>query len=121
MLLGDDLIDEAETLLTTMMEVQQTTSGSVIALIEVDPSEISAYGCADITAIKGQGFVRVNSLVEKTAVGEAPSNLAVIGRYVLHLSVFGVLENTEPGHGGEIQLTDALQTLAASEGDGSGV
>jgi UTP--glucose-1-phosphate uridylyltransferase len=120
-LLGDDLIDEAETLLTTMMEVQQKTGGSVIALIEVDPSQISAYGCADITAIEGEDFVRVNSLVEKPAVGEAPSNLAVIGRYVLHPSVFGVLENTAPGRGGEIQLTDALQTLAAGEGEGSGV
>ncbi|WP_255770736.1 UTP--glucose-1-phosphate uridylyltransferase GalU [Pseudarthrobacter sulfonivorans] len=120
-LLGDDLIDEVEDLLTTMMEVQQKTGGSVIALIEVDHSQISAYGCADITAIDGQDYVRVNSLVEKPAVGEAPSNLAVIGRYVLHPSVFGVLENTAPGRGGEIQLTDALQTLAAGEGEGSGV
>ncbi|MFJ5860937.1 UTP--glucose-1-phosphate uridylyltransferase GalU [Pseudarthrobacter sp. NPDC092439] len=120
-LLGDDLIDEAEDLLTTMMEVQQKTGGSVIALIEVDPSQISAYGCADITAVDGEDYVRVNSLVEKPAVGDAPSNLAVIGRYVLHPSVFGVLEKTEPGRGGEIQLTDALQTLAAAEGEGSGV
>jgi UTP--glucose-1-phosphate uridylyltransferase len=120
-LLGDDLIDEAEDLLSTMMEVQQKTGGSVIALIEVDPSQISAYGCADITAVDGEEYVRVNSLVEKPAVAEAPSNLAVIGRYVLHPSVFGVLENTEPGRGGEIQLTDALQTLAAGEGEGSGV
>jgi UTP--glucose-1-phosphate uridylyltransferase len=104
-----------------MMEVQQKTGGSVIALIEVDPAEISAYGCADITAIEGEDYVRVNSLVEKPAAGEAPSNLAVIGRYVLHPSVFGVLENTLPGRGGEIQLTDALQTLAAGEGEGSGV
>lgn len=120
-LLGDDLIDEAETLLSTMMEVQQKTGGSVIALIEVDPSQISAYGCADITAVEGENFVRVNSLVEKPPVGEAPSNLAVIGRYVLHPSVFEVLEKTEPGRGGEIQLTDALQTLASGEGEGSGV
>jgi UTP--glucose-1-phosphate uridylyltransferase len=120
-LLGDDLIDEAEDLLTTMMAVQQKTGGSVIALIEVDPSQISAYGCADVTAVEGEDFVRVNSLVEKPAVGEAPSNLAVIGRYVLHPAVFGVLENTVPGRGGEIQLTDALQTLAAGEGEGSGV
>ncbi|QOD02646.1 UTP--glucose-1-phosphate uridylyltransferase GalU [Pseudarthrobacter sp. BIM B-2242] len=120
-LLGDDLIDEAETLLTTMMEVQQNTGGSVIALIEVDPTQISAYGCADITAIDGEEYVRVNSLVEKPAIDEAPSNLAVIGRYVLHPSVFGVLSNTEPGRGGEIQLTDALQTLAAADGEGSGV
>ena len=120
-LLGDDLIDEAEDLLSTMMDVQQKTGGSVIALIEVDPSQISAYGCADITPVEGEDYVRVNSLVEKPAVGEAPSNLAVIGRYVLHPSVFGVLENTEPGRGNEIQLTDALQTLAAGQGEGSGV
>jgi UTP--glucose-1-phosphate uridylyltransferase len=120
-LLGDDLIDENEDLLTTMMDVQLKTGGSVIALIEVDPSQISAYGCADITAIDGEDYVRVNSLVEKPAAGEAPSNLAVIGRYVLHPSVFGVLEETAPGRGGEIQLTDALQTLAAGEGEGSGV
>jgi UTP--glucose-1-phosphate uridylyltransferase len=120
-LLGDDLIDEAESLLTTMIEVQQKTGGSVIALIEVDPSQISAYGCADITAVDGEDYVRVNSLVEKPAVADAPSNLAVIGRYVLHPSVFGVLENTAPGRGNEIQLTDALQTLAAGEGEGSGV
>ncbi|WP_285240569.1 UTP--glucose-1-phosphate uridylyltransferase GalU [Pseudarthrobacter sp. MEB009] len=120
-LLGDDLIDEAESLLSTMMEVQQKTGGSVIALIEVDPSQISAYGCADISVVAGEDYVRVNSLVEKPAVGEAPSNLAVIGRYVLHPAVFGVLENTNPGRGNEIQLTDALQTLAAGEGNGSGV
>ena len=120
-LLGDDLIDESDCLLSTMMEVQQKTGGSVIALIEVDPSQISAYGCADISAVEGEDYVRVNSLVEKPAAGTAPSNLAVIGRYVLHPSVFGVLETTGPGSGGEIQLTDALQTLAAGTGEGSGV
>ncbi|BCW64211.1 UTP--glucose-1-phosphate uridylyltransferase [Arthrobacter sp. StoSoilB22] len=120
-LLGDDLIDERDDLLTTMMHVQAKTGGSVVALIEVEPSQISAYGCADISAIGGEGFVRVNSLVEKPNVEDAPSNLAVIGRYVLHPEVFNVLEATEPGRGGEIQLTDALQTLAAAEGDGSGV
>lgn len=120
-LLGDDLIDERDELLTTMMDVQAKTGGSVIALIEVEPSQISAYGCADISSIDGEGYVRVNSLVEKPKAEEAPSNLAIIGRYVLHPAVFDVLENTEPGRGGEIQLTDALQTLAIGEGDGAGV
>lgn len=119
-LLGDDLIDEHEELLTTMMDVQAKTGGSVIALIEVDPSQISAYGCADISVVEGENYVRVNSLVEKPSVEEAPSNLAVIGRYVLHPDVFGVLEETGPGRGGEIQLTDALQTLATDR-DGAGV
>ncbi|MEV4951793.1 UTP--glucose-1-phosphate uridylyltransferase GalU [Paenarthrobacter nitroguajacolicus] len=120
-LLGDDLIDERDELLTTMMGVQAKTGGSVVALIEVEPTQISAYGCADISVIEGEGFVRVNSLVEKPKVEDAPSNLAVIGRYVLHPAVFDVLENTEPGRGGEVQLTDALQTLAATEGEGAGV
>lgn len=120
-LLGDDLIDPRDEVLTTMMEVQAKTGGSVIALIEVEPSQISAYGCADVSVVDGESYVRVNSLVEKPDVEEAPSNLAVIGRYVLHPAVFEVLEKTEPGRGGEIQLTDALQTLAASDGDGSGV
>lgn len=119
-LLGDDLIDEHDGLLTTMMEVQAKTGGSVIALIEVDPSQISAYGCADVSVVEGEDYVRVNSLVEKPSVDEAPSNLAVIGRYVLHPAVFGVLEKTGPGRGGEIQLTDALQTLA-TDGEGGGV
>jgi UTP--glucose-1-phosphate uridylyltransferase len=120
-LLGDDLIDERDELLTTMMAVQAKTGGSVVALIEVDPAQISAYGCADISAVEGEGYVRVNSLVEKPAVEDAPSNLAVIGRYVLHPAVFDVLEQTEPGRGGEIQLTDALQSLATSDVEGGGV
>ncbi|MHA7141311.1 MULTISPECIES: UTP--glucose-1-phosphate uridylyltransferase GalU [unclassified Arthrobacter] len=120
-LLGDDLIDERDVLLKTMIEVQEKTGGSVIALIEVDPEQISAYGCADISAIDGEEYVRVSELVEKPAIDEAPSNLAVIGRYVLHPRVFDVLETTGPGRGGEIQLTDALQTLASADGEGSGV
>ncbi|MEO5778982.1 UTP--glucose-1-phosphate uridylyltransferase GalU [Arthrobacter sp. PAMC25284] len=120
-LLGDDLIDERDELLSTMIDVQATTGGSVIALIEVDPAQISAYGCADITAVDGTDYFRVNRLVEKPAVEEAPSNLAVIGRYVLHPAVFDVLEHTKPGRGGEIQLTDALEVLATSGGEGGGV
>ncbi|WFR83274.1 UTP--glucose-1-phosphate uridylyltransferase GalU [Arthrobacter sp. Y-9] len=120
-LLGDDLIDPRDELLSTMMKVQQKTGGSVIALIEVEPDQISAYGCADISPVEGEDFVRVSQLVEKPSVEEAPSNLAVIGRYVLHPAVFDVLAHTEPGRGGEIQLTDALQTLAAGDGEGYGV
>ncbi|HET7140293.1 MAG TPA: UTP--glucose-1-phosphate uridylyltransferase GalU [Arthrobacter sp.] len=120
-LLGDDLIDARDELLSTMIEVQSKTGGSVVALIEVEPSQISAYGCADVQEIDGEGYVRINKLVEKPDVDEAPSNLAVIGRYVLHPAVFEVLEHTGPGRGGEIQLTDALQELAAGEGEGHGV
>ncbi|UZX04049.1 UTP--glucose-1-phosphate uridylyltransferase GalU [Arthrobacter sp. CDRTa11] len=120
-LLGDDLIDARDELLSTMIEVQAKTGGSVVALIEVEPDQISAYGCADVEEIEGESYVRIKKLVEKPDIDEAPSNLAVIGRYVLHPSVFDVLERTGPGRGGEIQLTDALQDLAAGDGAGDGV
>ena len=121
-LLGDDLIDEKEDLLSQMVEVQQATGGSVIALMEVPRESISAYGAAAIEAVEGQdGYVKVTGLVEKPAPEEAPSNFAVIGRYVLSSKVFEVLETTAPGRGNEIQLTDALQTLAVGTGEGEGV
>ena len=121
-LLGDDLIDEKEDLLARMVEVQERTGGSVVALMEVPREAISAYGAAAIEAVEGEdGFVKITGLVEKPAADEAPSNYAVIGRYVLSSKVFEVLENTAPGRGGEIQLTDALQTLAQGEGEGEGV
>lgn len=120
-LLGDDLIDERDELLSVMADVQRKTGGSVIALMEVEPDQISAYGCADVSAVEGEEFVQVRALVEKPAVDEAPSNLAIIGRYLLHPRVFDVLEHTAPGRGNEIQLTDALQVLASTEGEGAGV
>ncbi|WP_035748846.1 UTP--glucose-1-phosphate uridylyltransferase GalU [Arthrobacter sp. 35W] len=120
-LLGDDLIDEQDEVLQEMARVQAETGGSVVALMEVEPSQISSYGCADVVPQADGGFVRIHGLVEKPAVDEAPSNLAVIGRYVLHPRVFDVLAETPAGRGGEIQLTDALQTLATAEGEGSGV
>jgi UTP--glucose-1-phosphate uridylyltransferase len=123
-LLGDDLIDERDPLLRTMIELQARTGGSVIALLEVEPSQISMYGAVAVEAIENGGDpdqVHVTALVEKPPVDEAPSNLAIIGRYVLNPAVFEVLESTAPGRGGEIQLTDALQTLAqmpAAQGGG---
>lgn len=121
-LLGDDLIDAKEDLLSEMVAVQEKTGGSVVALMEVPEEQISAYGCAAVEAVEGEdGFVKVTGLVEKPAREDAPSNLAVIGRYVLSSKVFEVLENTAPGRGDEIQLTDALQTLAQGSGEGEGV
>jgi UTP--glucose-1-phosphate uridylyltransferase len=119
-LLGDDLIDERDPLLTDMIAEHERTGAAVIALMEVDPSNIHMYGAAEVESIEGSDAVRVTGLVEKPAPEDAPSNLAIIGRYVLPASVFEILERTEPGKGGEIQLTDALQELA-TDPDGPGV
>jgi len=117
-LLGDDLIDSRETLLSRMVEVQGQRNTTVVALLEVDPSAIHLYGAAAVEATEEEDVVRITGLIEKPSADTAPSNYAVIGRYVLRPEVFDVLENTEPGKGGEIQLTDALQRLATSGADG---
>jgi UTP--glucose-1-phosphate uridylyltransferase len=119
-LLGDDLIDERDPLLTEMIAEHERSGAAVIALMEVDPASIHMYGAAAVEPIEGSENVRVTGLVEKPAQEDAPSNLAIIGRYVLPASVFEILERTEPGKGGEIQLTDALQEMAA-DADGPGV
>jgi len=119
-LLGDDLIDERDPLLTTMIAEQERTGASIVALMEVDADHIHLYGAAAVEATDSPDVVRVTGLVEKPKAADAPSNLAVIGRYVLSPAVFDVLERTEPGKGGEIQLTDALQVLAADP-NGPGV
>ncbi|WP_405087132.1 UTP--glucose-1-phosphate uridylyltransferase GalU [Microbispora sp. NBC_01389] len=113
-LLGDDLIDPRDPLLRRMIEVRATYGGSVVALMEVPSEHISLYGAAAIEPTDEDDVVRVTDLVEKPPADEAPSNWAIIGRYVIDPTVFEVLERTPPGRGGEIQLTDALRTLAAT-------
>jgi UTP--glucose-1-phosphate uridylyltransferase len=120
-LLGDDLIDPRDPLLSTMIDVQQRHGGSVVALMEVDPEQIHLYGSAAIVPTDDDGVVRVTGLVEKPTAGQAPSSYAVIGRYVLDPAVFEVLRKTPPGQGGEIQLTDALKVLAERDTDGGPV
>lgn len=117
-LLGDDLIDERDPLLSGMVAEYESRGATVIALMEVEPAHIHLYGVAAVEPTETDGVVRITGLVEKPAQEDAPSNLAVIGRYVLSPSVFDVLERTEPGKGGEIQLTDALQVLAADPNEG---
>jgi UTP--glucose-1-phosphate uridylyltransferase len=121
-LLGDDLIDPRDPLLQRMIEVQEKFGGSVLALIAVDPDQIHMYGCAATVPLDGEtDLVRVTDLVEKPAAESAPSNLAVIGRYVLAPEIFDVLRDTPPGRGGEIQVTDALRVLAADPSIGGPV
>jgi len=120
-LLGDDLIDPRDAILPRMLEVQTEFGGCVIALMEVAPSEISLYGAAAIEATSMSDVFHVRSLVEKPQPQDAPSNYAIIGRYVLSPNIFEVLEETAPGTGGEIQLTDALQVLAEREDRGGPV
>ena len=112
-LLGDDLIDPRDPLLEQMVAVQQEHGGNVVALMQVPRDQISMYGCA---AVRGDGdVVEITALVEKPPVEEAPSDLAVIGRYVLSPTVFEVLRSTPPGRGGEIQLTDAMAAMIGRE------
>jgi UTP--glucose-1-phosphate uridylyltransferase len=119
-LLGDDLIDVRDPLLARMVEVQQQRGGSVIALIEVEPSQIQLYGCAAVEVTDEDDVVRITDMIEKPK-SDAPSNLAMIGRYVIAPQVFDVLRDTKPGAGGEIQLTDALRVLAQRDDDGGPV
>jgi UTP--glucose-1-phosphate uridylyltransferase len=116
-LLGDDLIDARDHLLEQMLAVQAEHGGSVIALLDVGMENIDKYGAVAVEpgahpVIDGDEVVRVTGLVEKPPTDEAPSSLAIIGRYVLAPEIFAVLRETPPGRGGEIQLTDALATLA---------
>jgi UTP--glucose-1-phosphate uridylyltransferase len=117
-LLGDDLIDARDPLLTRMIEVRQKFGGSVVALMEVEPEQVSQYGAAAISPTDEDDVVTVTDLVEKPVPGEAPSRWIIIGRYVCDPAVFEVLRHTPPGRGGEIQLTDALKTLAKDPGSG---
>jgi len=120
-LLGDDVIDSRDPVLEKMLQVHMQTGDNVIALMEVPIEQIHLYGSAAIKATDDEDVVVVTELVEKPAAEVAPSNFAVIGRYVLRHEIFEVLENTAPGRGGEIQLTDALQFATQNPGVAGGV
>jgi UTP--glucose-1-phosphate uridylyltransferase len=113
--LGDDIVDPATPFLERMIAAHERTGRPVVALMEVPTDQVSLYGIATVEDGGGDGEFRITGMIEKPDADEAPSNLAVIGRYVLPGSIFEVLRDTPPGRGGEIQLTDALQTLAAEE------
>lgn len=124
-MLGDDLIDESDDLLARMIAARQRYGGSIVALMEVPPDQISAYGCVAFKPTDDPDVVAVTDLIEKPQPSEAPSNWIVIGRYVCDPAIFSVLSTTLAGRGGEIQLTDALRTLAVADRgscpDGGGV
>ena len=113
-LLGDDIMHEKAGVLTGMLDAFERHGHSVVALKEVTPAEIASYGCAAVKPL-GNHLVEIQDLIEKPTPEEAPSNLAVMGRYVFGPQIFEVLAGTQPGRGGEIQLTDAIKTLAERE------
>jgi UTP--glucose-1-phosphate uridylyltransferase len=113
-MLGDDIMDAHSTVLSDMIKSFDETGSSVVALMEVEPSEISAYGCAAVEGRDG-ALCRITEIVEKPAVEVAPSNLAVMGRYLFTPSIFELLADVQPGVGGEIQLTDAIAGLLSDE------
>jgi UTP--glucose-1-phosphate uridylyltransferase len=110
LLLGDDIIDSDPPCLKQMLDLYDETKTSVIAAQTVPWEDVNKYGIISPAALEG-AFQYINDLVEKPDREHAPSNMAVIGRYVIEPEIFAILEHCEPGRGGEIQLTDALRIL----------
>jgi UTP--glucose-1-phosphate uridylyltransferase len=117
-LLGDDVIDEGSKLLAELITSFERHGTSVVAAMEVERSQIKAYGSVAPAEEVEPGLFRMADIVEKPDPDEAPSTLAVIGRYVLHPEIFDALRATEPGAGNEIQITDALKRLVHGSGRG---
>ena len=115
-LLGDDVVYNDETpCLKQLIDVYNTNGGSVLGCQTVPQEKVSSYGIVASEATAAERIFKVTDMVEKPAVYEAPSRLAVLGRYVITPEIFSILERTEPGRGGEIQLTDALKVLAKQQ------
>jgi UTP--glucose-1-phosphate uridylyltransferase len=114
-MLGDDIMVDDAQLLTSMINAYEEQQASIIALLEVPHEDIGSYGCVRPEAVSDR-LVKVLDIVEKPDPSVAPSDLAVVGRYVLSPEVFDALEGVQPGYGGEIQLTDALAKLVRTQG-----
>ena len=114
-LLGDDIMHRSAGVLKGMIDTYHAHGGvSVVGLMEVAKEDISSYGCADAVELDGR-TVEIRDLVEKPDPADAPSNLAIMGRYLFTPGIFAEIERTKPGVGGEIQITDAMVSLMASE------
>ena len=113
-LLGDDVVDADVPALKQLMDVYETNGGSVLGVQEVAPDKVSSYGIVAPERCAGK-LCEVADLVEKPAQEAAPSRLAILGRYIIDPAIFAHLEHTAPGKGGEIQLTDALKSLAKEQ------
>lgn len=113
-LLGDDIVDAAQPCIGQLMDAYEEYQGSILGVQAVADSETQKYGIVDGESLNANTYT-VRSLVEKPVPGEAPSNVAILGRYIISPKIFEILENTVPGKGGEIQLTDALNHLAQKE------
>jgi UTP--glucose-1-phosphate uridylyltransferase len=114
-ILGDDIVEPGGPFLQRMIDVHESSGRPVVAVMEVPEDQVHLYGVVTAKPTDEDDVFSVDALVEKPDRDEAPSNLAVIGRYVLPGEIFDVIDRTEPGRGGEIQLTDALAAMAADE------
>lgn len=114
-LLGDDLVDAAVPCTKQMIDVYEKHQKSVVALMEVNEEDVSKFGICGGNTIDDR-VLDITSMVEKPGLADAPSNLAIVGRYVLTPQIFKYLEATDPGKGGEIQLTDAMNKMMEAEG-----
>ncbi|WP_031514113.1 UTP--glucose-1-phosphate uridylyltransferase GalU [Desulfofalx alkaliphila] len=113
-LLGDDIVYADKPCLKQMIEVYQEYKTTVLGVQEVPEEDVNKYGIVDGKHIEGKVY-KVKDLIEKPAIKDAPSNVAILGRYIINSAIFDILEHTQPGKGGEIQLTDALKELARQE------
>lgn len=111
-LLGDDVVDGSVPALRQLMDVYDAKRSSVLGVQEVPINKVSSYGIVAVESTEEQRTFKVKDMVEKPAREDAPSRLAVLGRYIITPEIFPILEETAPGRGGEIQLTDALKVLA---------
>lgn len=110
-LLGDDVVDAEVPCLKQLINVYESYSRTVLGVQKVSPQDVDKYGIVDYEQVNERLF-KVRDLVEKPAKEVAPSNVAILGRYIITPEIFGILEKTKPGSGGEIQLTDALKALS---------